>query len=209
MFTACSSRRLYGLAAKDRIEKMKWTNEIWHKFQNLLPFSAFLWQFLWKSRDISSSSENIREILRKFHQFFTEKWPKFIDQNRNEMKFHFIPPKKFDDFYLEFWGFSGAKAKKSCRSRKILKNASFLAIVAVDTAENEPLKVWGVSFHYFNRLLSEDELNRLLGWCCFLCWLLWSAQWQFQRPFRGSNAVPPTEFEECAYSMTLTWERAR
>ena len=57
------------------------------------------------------------------------------------MKFHFIPPKKFDDFYLEFLGFRGAKAKKSCRSRKILKNASFLAIVAVDTAENEPLKV--------------------------------------------------------------------
>ena len=143
------------LMTKDRIEKMKWTNEIWHKFQNCLPFSAFLWQFLWKSRDISSSSENIREILRKFHQFFTEKWPKFIDQNRNEMKFHFIPPKKFDDFYLEFWGFSGAKAKKSCRSRKILKNASFLAIVAVDTAENEPLKVWAVSFHYFNPILTR------------------------------------------------------
>ena len=46
-----------------------------------------------------------------------------------------------DNFYLEFCGFSGTKAKKSCRSRKILKNASFLAIVAVDTAENEPLKV--------------------------------------------------------------------
>ena len=28
-----------------------------------------------------------------------------------------------------------------CRARKILNNASFLAIVAVDTAENEPLKV--------------------------------------------------------------------
>ena len=66
---------------------------------------------------------------------------KFIDQNRNEMKFHFIPAKKFDVFFLEFWGVSGAKAKKSCRARKILKIASFLAIVAVDTAENEPLKV--------------------------------------------------------------------
>ena len=81
---------------------------------------------------------------------------KFIDQNRNEMKFHFIPAKKFDDFLLEFWGVSGAKAKKSCRARKILKNASFLAIVAVDTAENEPLKVWGDSFHYFNPLLTAN-----------------------------------------------------
>ena len=51
---------------------------------------------------ISSFSENIREILGNFHQNFTEKLPKFIDQNRNEMKFHFIPPKKFDDFELEF-----------------------------------------------------------------------------------------------------------
>ena len=63
---------------------------------------------------------------------------KFIDRNRNEMKFHFIPAKKFDGFLLEF---CGAKAKKSCRARKMLKNASFLAIVAVETAENEPLKV--------------------------------------------------------------------
>ena len=32
---------------------------------------------------------------------------------------------------------------KSCRSRKILKNASFLAIVAVHTAENEPSEIYG------------------------------------------------------------------
>ena len=66
---------------------------------------------------------------------------KFIDKNRNEMKFHFIPAKKFDGFLLEFSSVSGAKAEKSRRARKILKNAPFLAIVAVDTAENEPLKV--------------------------------------------------------------------
>ena len=150
------------MTSKDRIEKMKWTNEIWHKFQNFLPFSAFFWQFLSKSRDISSFSENIHEILKIFHQNFTEKLPKFIDQNRNEMKFHFIPPKKFDDFYLEFWGFSGAKAKKSCRSRKILKNASFLAIVAVATAENEPLKVWGWFHSFFIRLLTNYRRNK--GW---------------------------------------------
>ena len=135
---------------------MKWTNEIWHKFQNFLPFSAFFWQFLSKSRDISSFSENIHEILKKIHQNFTEKWPKFIDQNRNEMKFHFIPPKKFDDFYQEFWVFSGPKAKKSCRSRKILKNAPTLAIVAVDIAENEPLKVcfYSILFWFYSTCCS-------------------------------------------------------
>ena len=40
---------------------------------------------------------------------------------------------------FQFW--SGAKECKSCRSRKILKNAPTLAIVAVDTAENGPSKV--------------------------------------------------------------------
>ena len=36
-------------------------------------------------------------------------------------------------------------------------NAPTLAIVAVNTAENEPLKVWAVSFHYFNPILTPEE----------------------------------------------------
>ena len=35
-------------------------------------------------------------------------------------------------------------ARGDCRSRKMLKNASFLAIVAVHTGEKDPLKVLGV-----------------------------------------------------------------
>ena len=121
-----------------------------------LPFSAFFGHFLWESRDISSFSENIREILTKFHQNFAEKWPNSLTKvgmKWNFISFHFTPAKKFDGFLLEFWGVSGAKAKKSCKARKMLKNEATLAIVAVDTGENEPLKVWGVSFHYFNRIL--------------------------------------------------------
>ena len=124
-------------------------------------FESFFRIFLKISRHFIIN-DFLRIISRKFwtnYQNFTEKLPKFIDQNRNEMKFHFIQPKKFGDFYLEFWSFSGAKAKKSCRSRKILKNASFLAIVAVNTAENEPLKVWAVSFHYFNPILTIDTFS--------------------------------------------------
>ena len=45
------------------------------------------------------------------------------------------------DFYVNFLGLSSAKAHKSCKSRKMLKNAPSLAIVAVHTAENELLKV--------------------------------------------------------------------
>ena len=49
-------------------------------------------------------------------------------------------------FWVVFPGFSiwdskGAKECKSCRSRKMLKNAPTLAIRSVDTAENEPSKV--------------------------------------------------------------------
>ena len=37
----------------------------------------------------------------------------------------------------------GAKACKSCRSRQELSNEYLLANIGVDTAENEPLEVWG------------------------------------------------------------------
>ena len=36
----------------------------------------------------------------------------------------------------------------------MLKNATTLAIVAVHTAENEPLKIWGDLFSLFSSLLS-------------------------------------------------------
>ena len=49
--------------------------------------------------------------------------------------------KKFDDFFLNFLGLSGGKECKSCRSRKMLQNEYLVAIVAVHTAENEPLKI--------------------------------------------------------------------
>ena len=52
----------------------------------------------------------------------------------------------FDKNIFNFCHFSGAKECNSCRSRKMLQNAPFLAIRGVDTAENEPSKVsmkWG------------------------------------------------------------------
>ena len=44
-----------------------------------------------------------------------------------------------------YLGLSGAEGCLSCRSRKILQSVPTLAIVAVHTAENEPLKVVGVA----------------------------------------------------------------
>ena len=53
---------------------------------------------------------------------------------------------KFDAILQISWISSGAKERKPCRSRKMLKNAPPLAIRGVDTDENEPSKVsmkWG------------------------------------------------------------------
>ena len=90
------------IVTKDTIEQMKWTNEIWHQFRNFLPFSAFFGHFLWETRDISSFSENIREILTKFHQNFAEKWPNSL--TKIGMKWNFISfrPKSLTVFCWNF-----------------------------------------------------------------------------------------------------------
>ena len=49
--------------------------------------------------------------------------------------------KKFDENFLEYWGLSGAKACKCCRSFQELSNEYFVAKFGVDTEENEPYKV--------------------------------------------------------------------
>ena len=43
---------------------------------------------------------------------------------------------------MKFRGLSGSKICQSCRSHQELSNEYFLAKIGVDTAENEPLKVW-------------------------------------------------------------------
>ena len=47
----------------------------------------------------------------------------------------------FGENLLNFSGRRGAKVCKSCRAKKTLQNAPFLAIVAVDTDDNELPKV--------------------------------------------------------------------
>ena len=49
--------------------------------------------------------------------------------------------KSFGKILQNFWIWSGAKECRSCRARKMLKNAPTLAIVAVHTEENEPSRV--------------------------------------------------------------------
>ena len=116
----------------------------------ILQFSAKFWEF-----------EAFSSIFAKFRQNFITIWPKngqFQMKNRKIWmkmnKFIFIFAKKLDDFSLKFWYLSGAKAHKSCRSEKMLKNAPTLAIGGVHTAENEPPRNFIISFHYFNPILT-------------------------------------------------------
>ena len=71
----------------------------------------------------------------KFHAFFIKFW-------MNNLFKLFKNDKIVTTFLLKFWDLSGAKVWESCRSRKSWKNEYLVAIVAVDTAENGPPKVW-------------------------------------------------------------------
>ena len=88
---------------------------------------------------------------------------KFIDFLLEWNEIQFILAKISDDFLLKFWDLRGAKDCKTCRSRKMLKNAPTLAIVAVHTAENEPLKI--SLFHFISSIVSLNIIlrARLLG----------------------------------------------
>ena len=47
--------------------------------------------------------------------------------------------KKIVEFFLKNWKSSSREECRICRSRKMLKNASSLAIGGFDTEENEPI----------------------------------------------------------------------
>ena len=65
-----------------------------------------------------------------------------FEQKRSKFaKFHEKTEKFLTRFCKISWISSGAKERKSCRSRKMLKNAPTLVIRGVDTEENEPSKV--------------------------------------------------------------------
>ena len=48
--------------------------------------------------------------------------------------------KKIDENFLKYWGLSGAKACKSCRSRQELSNEYLITEFGVDTEKTSPIK---------------------------------------------------------------------
>ena len=130
-------------------------NEIFHNFHFLIS------RFWWKFPQILQTVHTFPQILTlsakksKNSAKFSSKSSRknFIYHSANEISFFIL--QNFDAaFLLKNCDWSGAKECESCRSRKILKNAPTLAIVAVDTAENEPLKIWGWFHSWFNQLPS-------------------------------------------------------
>ena len=74
---------------------------------------------------------------------------------------------------------------------KILKNAPTLAIVAVDTAENGPPKVWGELFSLFSRLLSDYACVR-----CVSC-VSWDGVREGERGVDLSNWIALVQEDAC------------
>ena len=98
-------------------------------------------KFDWKSNTCHSFLEFGAKSGQNFIKHFRKKC-KIQHKNYKTQKFIFPSRKNVDDFWLTFWDLSGAKVCKSCRSRHQLSNEYLLAKIGVDTAENEPLKVW-------------------------------------------------------------------
>ena len=100
---------------------------IHQKFRNLricqhfLNYSSKFWEIL-------------IEICAKFDENCWKNRDFYINFSKNM--------KKFDKNLRRFWVSSGAKVWESCRSRKTLQNEYLDAKIGVDTAENEPSKVW-------------------------------------------------------------------
>ena len=121
----------------------------------------------------------------KFRQNFIKISKKNTNFNAFFMKFElnklfkvFKNDKIVTTFLLKFWDLSGAKVWKSCRSRKSWKNEYLVAIVAVDTAENGPPKVWPnwinysvvslitslrTTFHFRVSMITHDFLQSKLS----------------------------------------------
>ena len=98
---------------------------MWKHFLDIFFFLLFL--ILWNS-DKNWWRENCKILTMLFEILW--KHAKILDEN-----------------FLKYWGLSGAKACKSCRSRQEHSNEYLLAKIGFDTAEKEPF-----NFHNFSNL---------------------------------------------------------
>ena len=120
-----------------------------HIFQNFRQFSNLLILF----------SQNWLKSDRRhsFLEFDAKSGQKFIKKSQKKWKFDeeiekignsiIQSRKNVDDFWLKFWDWRMVQRSALCGSRRELSNEYLLAKIGVDTAENEPLEVWGKVFN--------------------------------------------------------------
>ena len=141
------------------------------RFQN--PFSFYVIQDqLLTAQQMIYYLHNFLKISSPFESFY--KFSSNSDENLRENPRILIKLSKYPSNFIKnhqncwhflriFWVLSGAKDCMSCRSRKTLQNEYLVAKIGVDTAENEPLKVWGWFHSLFNPLLSRTPWRRPLA----------------------------------------------
>ena len=138
-----------------------------HRFQIFRQFSNLFSQIWLKKRHTSLFSGICREIRTKFHQNSQNKIQNSTQKMKKnrKLKIHLLIREKMLTIFgwnFEIWAvqkyvnlihlhyfifnFGSFLPKthkcKSCKSRQELSNEYLLAKIGVDTAENEPLKVW-------------------------------------------------------------------
>ena len=96
----------------------------------------------WKATDVILFW-NLARNPKKIHQKFAEKM-QMSTKKVKKIGNSIIPSRKnVDDFWLKFWDWRTVQRSALCRSRRELSNEYLLAKIGVDTAENEPLEIWG------------------------------------------------------------------
>ena len=93
-------------------------------------YKYFAWGYVWKE-------------WSKFREIFIKIWAKFNENDQILQNFAEKNTKKFDECFLKYWGLSGPKACKSCRSRQELSNENiFLQNLASIQKRTSLLKFW-------------------------------------------------------------------
>ena len=125
------------------------------------------------NRELSRSCSVFRHFLRNLRKskqisLKSAKIAKNFENNCKRFSIsNFENAKTIWRMLLKYWGLSGAKTCKSCRSRQELSNEYLLAEIGVDTAEHESLKVhlifklWDLIFTEPPRPRSALQLLRL------------------------------------------------
>ena len=120
---------------------------------------------------IFASKHSFFQIFRDpqdFHYFAPLRTQNF-NNSFNVLQFSELIKTDLNHFKMNFLGLSGAKVCKSCRSRQELSNEYLLAKIGIDTAENEPLKVWRkIQFIVHSPPYSPETARRSRG-CFFHC----------------------------------------